>query len=80
MAAKHNPPKRIRTSKLDPYTLLSTYDVGLVLDVTPPTVRAKIHQGLLPAKMDNGHFRILKKDLAAYIDALPSAASSQGAR
>lgn len=74
MPAKHNPPKHLRSSTLEPYTLLSTYDVAGVLGVTPQTVRRKIHMGELLAKVnDSGRFRVLKRDLVAYINALPDA-------
>ena len=81
MAAKPNPPRHIRSSKLEPYTLLSTYEVGLVLNKTPQTVRRMIHTGMIPAKVDeSGRFRIPKKDLVAYINGLPDAHTPKGVR
>jgi len=50
--------------------LLSVATVARLLDCSPKTIRRRIHDGGLPAVVDNGRLMIRGDDLAAWIDTL----------
>lgn len=68
---------------VEPDTLLSSYEVGWLIQASPSSVNTWVKRGLLPAhRTPGGHRRIRAADVVAFLDAhkMPVPKALDGAR